>query len=80
MLRQKAARVLLLVPAYPGCPGTKAIKQLLLLLLLFIDMEGLPSTRKILGNKKSKSAVFLFMLLSASIGERGIYALGVCHL
>jgi len=27
-------RVFLLVPAYPGCPGTKAIKWLLLLLLL----------------------------------------------
>jgi len=23
-------RVFLLVPAYPGCPGTKAVKQLLL--------------------------------------------------
>jgi len=27
-------RVFLLVPAYPGCPGTKAVKRLLLLLLL----------------------------------------------
>jgi len=26
-------RVFLLVPAYPGCPGTKAVKWLLLLLL-----------------------------------------------
>jgi len=26
-------RVFLLVPAYPGCPGTKAVKRLLLLLL-----------------------------------------------
>jgi len=25
-------RVFLLVPAYPGCPGTKAVKRLLLLL------------------------------------------------
>jgi len=25
-------RVFLLVPAYPGCPGTKAVKQLLLLI------------------------------------------------
>jgi len=24
-------RVFLLVPAYPGCPGTKAVKRLLLL-------------------------------------------------
>jgi len=31
MLRQKG-RVFLLVPAYPGCPGTKAVKRLLLLL------------------------------------------------
>jgi len=30
-------RVFLLVPAYPGCPGTKAVKQLLLLLLLLSD-------------------------------------------
>jgi len=28
------SRVFLLVPAYPGCPGTKAVKRLLLLLLL----------------------------------------------
>jgi len=27
-------KVFLLVPAYPGCPGTKAVKRLLLLLLL----------------------------------------------
>jgi len=27
-------RVSRLVPAYPGCPGTKAVKRLLLLLLL----------------------------------------------
>jgi len=26
--------VFLLVPAYPGCPGTKAVKRLLLLLLV----------------------------------------------
>jgi len=26
-------RVFILVPAYPGCPGTKAVKRLLLLLL-----------------------------------------------
>jgi len=29
-------RVFLLVPAYPGCPGTKAVKRLLLLLLLLL--------------------------------------------
>jgi len=29
-------RVFLLVPAYPGCPGTKAVKRLLLLLLLCV--------------------------------------------
>jgi len=29
-------RVFLLVPAYPGCPGTKVVKQLLLLLLLLL--------------------------------------------
>ena len=29
----------LLVPAYPGCPGSKAVKRSLLLLLLFeVDM------------------------------------------
>jgi len=27
-------RVYLLVPAYPGCPGTKAVKRLLLLVLV----------------------------------------------
>jgi len=26
----------LLVPAYPGCPGSKAVKRSLLLLLLFV--------------------------------------------
>ena len=26
----------LLVPAYPGCPGSKAVKRSLLLLLLFL--------------------------------------------
>jgi len=26
----------LLVPAYPGCPGSKAVKRLLLLLLLYV--------------------------------------------
>jgi len=30
-------RVFLLVPAYPGCPGTKAVKRWLLLLLLVIS-------------------------------------------
>jgi len=30
-------RVFLLVPAYPGCPGTKAVKRLLLLLLLLFS-------------------------------------------
>jgi len=33
-------RVFLLVPAYPGCPGTKAVKRLLLLLLIyFLDLS-----------------------------------------
>jgi len=32
----------LLVPAYPGCPGSKAVKRsLLLLLLLFISPENI---------------------------------------
>jgi len=31
-------RVFLLVPAYPGCPGTKAVKRLLLLLLLYMPV------------------------------------------
>jgi len=31
-------RVFLLVPAYPGCPGTKAVKRLLLLLLLSLTV------------------------------------------
>ena len=31
----------LLVPAYPGCPGSKAVKRsLLLLLLLLYELEG----------------------------------------
>jgi len=29
-------RVFLLVPAYPGCPGTKAVKRWWLLLLLLL--------------------------------------------
>jgi len=29
-------RVFLLVPAYPGCPGTKAIKRLLLLVVVVV--------------------------------------------
>jgi len=33
-------RVFLLVPAYPGCPGTKAVKGLLLLLLLLVDSHS----------------------------------------
>jgi len=32
-------RVILLVLAYPGCPGTKAVKRLLLLLLLKTEVE-----------------------------------------
>jgi len=39
----------LLVPAYPGCPGSKAVKRSLLLLLLFYYrlavMNYLPSQR-----------------------------------
>jgi len=35
-------RVFLLVPAYPGCPGTKAVKWLLLLLLLYIAIIFIP--------------------------------------
>ena len=38
----------LLVPAYPGCPGSKAVKRSLLLLLLLllsgIDVEGILRT------------------------------------
>ena len=30
----------LLVPAYPGCPGQTAVKWLLLLLLLFVFVQG----------------------------------------
>ena len=29
----------LLVPAYPGCPGSKAVKRSLLLLLSIVDVE-----------------------------------------
>jgi len=41
----------LLVPAYPGCPGSKAVKRSLLLLLLFstyemIDLMDLISSRR----------------------------------
>jgi len=31
----------LLVPAYPGCPGSKAVKQLLLLLLFVFVTEDI---------------------------------------
>jgi len=37
-------RVFLLVPAYPGCPGTKAIKRLLLLLLSYISCPAYKPT------------------------------------
>ena len=30
----------LLVPAYPGCPGQTAVKWLLLLLLIIIQLSG----------------------------------------
>jgi len=45
MLRQKA--VFLLVPAYPGCPGTKAVKWLLLLFILHISVHFFIITRSI---------------------------------
>jgi len=32
-------RVFLLVPAYPGCPGTKAVKRWLLLLIVLIFLN-----------------------------------------
>jgi len=35
-------RVFLLVPAYPGCPGTKAVKRLLLLLVVVVPELALP--------------------------------------
>jgi len=33
-------RLFLLVPAYPGCPGSKAVKRSLLLLLFLLDTEA----------------------------------------
>ena len=46
----------LLVPAYPGCPGSKAVKRSLLLLLLFSALmlsvgrqEGHPACKKLSG-------------------------------
>jgi len=35
--------VFLLVPAYPGCPGTKAVKRLLLLVLVLVIKISLVS-------------------------------------
>jgi len=37
----------LLVPAYPGCPGSKAVKRslLLLLLLLYLKQQQLTSNK-----------------------------------
>jgi len=41
----------LLVPAYPGCPGSKAVKRSLLLLLLYIiDDVGLFVKSSVLKN------------------------------
>jgi len=32
-------RVFLLVPAYPGCPGTKAVKRLLLVVVVIVKIS-----------------------------------------
>jgi len=46
----------LLVPAYPGCPGSKAVKWSLLLLLLS-DTYSLVMFVKCIGKKQMASAV-----------------------
>jgi len=47
--------LLWLVPAYPGCPGSKAVKRsLLLLLLLWLTIAGLEAWVTL---QKSKTAV-----------------------
>jgi len=39
----------LLVPAYPGCPGSKAVKRSLLLLLLLLVTEALSDSVEFIG-------------------------------
>ena len=40
-LAPQKSRRNLLVPAYPGCPGSKAVKRSLLLLLLTVNANSL---------------------------------------
>ena len=42
----------LLVPAYPGCPGSKAVKRSLLLLLLLADNRLIPIIGKLADNRR----------------------------
>jgi len=49
----------LLVPAYPGCPGSKAVKRSLLLLLLFVKQNNIGTCM----NSKVKCVFSALMLL-----------------
>jgi len=62
----------LLVPAYPGCPGSKAVKRLLLLLLCDMSVNYISyddhwfGTRTVLGFKAAN-----FLLCFDSVGCKG---------
>jgi len=57
----------LLVPAYPGCPGQTAVKWLLLLLLLLVDLEGhLPNAGLTKCNLINICATFSMVLIDTA--------------
>ena len=46
----------LLVPAYPGCPGSKAVKRSLLLLLLMVDSVAFSAFTLFVGHQEEHPA------------------------
>ena len=46
----------LLVPAYPGCPGSKAVKRSLLLIVKFIKTNKI---RRLMGTRPAKEFKFI---------------------
>ena len=64
----------LLVPAYPGCPGSKAVKRSLLLLLLFCALtllvgqqEGHTACKKLSGGVLAWLSVWIEMPLPLTV-------------
>jgi len=53
----------LLVPAYPGCPGSKAVKRSLLLLLLLLYNDALANNHRVLSPLPPLPLPQLLMLL-----------------